>query len=136
MSVLELKAAHIKEMNIKAEVEKKLAELEIDQRVQQADPILQEKMQHWIKLEVEKAMRAMQVDMMQQVRHSVQLESQLYYARSVADLSIHRVRSPTPINVDELPASPPLLRRQQGEMINHIDDECKEDDIEWDVPDL
>ena len=137
MSACKAKADFYREHMIQAEVEKKLTQLEVDQRVQQADPLLQEKMQLWIKEEVGKAMRAMQLDMMQQVRHSVQLESQLYYARSVANLPIHRVRSPTPLNVNELPESPPLLTRQDGCMVNHIEEEeCKDDDIEWDIPDV
>jgi hypothetical protein len=138
MSALEAKAAHRREMNIQAEVEKKIAQLEIDQRVQQADPLLQEKMQNWIKEEVGKAMRAMMIDIMQQIRHSVELETQLYYARRVEDLQTYRLRSPTPVNSDEvIPSSPPLLRRQEGFMVNHIDEECKEDDnIEWDIPEL
>lgn len=145
MSAFEEKAAIRREYMIKAEVEKKLAQLEIDQRVQQADPLLQERIQLWIKEEVGKAMKNMQLDMMSAVRNSVQLESQLYYARSVAALPIHRVRSPTPVNVDEqLPnlGSPPILRRQDGYMINCTDlliedEECKEDDnIEWDIPEM
>jgi hypothetical protein len=142
MSALQVKHAARREQQIQDEVERKLDQLEIDQRVREHDPFLQERMQTWIKTEVEKAMRAMQVDIAQQVRHSVELEVGIYcgslWNRNRDDSHFTRVRSPTPLPADEiLPASPPLLQRQDGHMINHIDEEeVKEIEDAWDIANL